>query len=38
MRSSVKAERSFVFEMPTNWNVNANRAPRREKLIPLHVK
>lgn len=39
MVTLVMAERNFVFEMPTNWNIkNANRTPRREKLISLHVK
>lgn len=34
----VKVERSFVFEMSTNWDIkNVNRVPRREKLVPLHV-
>lgn len=39
MVTLVMAERNFVFEIPTNWNIkNANRTPRREKLISLHVK
>lgn len=33
--SLIKAERSFVYEMPTRWNIkNANREPRKEKWIP----
>lgn len=31
-------ERGFEFGMSTNWNIKtANRAPRKEKLVPLPV-